>query len=161
MKIFVYLTLLTLYLTYPTVCIGAVNESQPAQSSILSSAQSGNKQEENPTTQDNPAEDNKVPLHIPMSDEIKMPSYEGTFGKMLLTLGGLLLLVFLTVWLLKKLTQGKIGAFGKKHISVIERRPLSPKTVLYLVELEGKQILIAESQLEVTSLATMETPTES
>lgn len=75
---------------------------------------------------------------------------------MLLTLVGLIALVFMTVWLLRKLTQGKIGAFGKKHINVVERRPLSPKSILYIVEVGGKQILVAESQLEIKTLASLD-----
>ncbi|NDD58848.1 MAG: hypothetical protein EBZ47_06315 [Chlamydiae bacterium] len=99
-------------------------------------------------------------MNIPGTEPMKIPSYEGTFVKMILTLAGLIGLVILTVWLLKKLTQGRIGAFGKKNISVLERRPLSPKTVLYVIEMEGKRMLVAESQLEIKTLATIEAPTE-
>ena len=138
---------------YP--CMATSTHSEPLQTSILSTAQTS----EQPSTPTEP-DDKKVPLHIPMSDEVHMPSYQGTFTKMLLTLAGLILVVFLTVWLLKKLMQGKIGSFGKKHISIIERRPISPKTVLYLIELEGKQILMAESQLEIKTLTTVDLPRE-
>ncbi|MCX6991502.1 MAG: flagellar biosynthetic protein FliO [Chlamydiae bacterium] len=95
-------------------------------------------------------------LHVPMPDEIQMPTYEGAFLKMILTLVGLVALVFISVWLLKKLTQGKIGSFGKKHINIIERKPLSPKTILYIIDVDGKQILVAESQLEIKTLATLD-----
>lgn len=93
---------------------------------------------------------------VDANEEIPGPTYQGAFTKMLLTLGGLLALVFLTIWLLRKLTQGKIGSYGKKQINVLERRPLSPKTVLYIVEVEGKKILVAESQLEIKRLATID-----
>ncbi|MBX9923784.1 MAG: flagellar biosynthetic protein FliO [Rhabdochlamydiaceae bacterium] len=80
-------------------------------------------------------------------------SYEHAFIKMILTLGGLLVLVFLTLWLLRKFSQGRIGGFGStKKIKILEKKPLSPKTVLYLVELDGKQVFIAESQLEIKTL---------
>lgn len=95
-------------------------------------------------------------LHVPMPDEIQMPTYEGAFTKMILTLVGLVALIFITVWLLRRLTQGKIGSFGKKHINIIERKPLSPKTILYIVEVDGKQILVAESQLEIKALTTLD-----
>ena len=72
---------------------------------------------------------------------------------MILTLMGLLLLVFCTLWALRKLSHGKVGSFGsQKKIKILEKRPLSPKTVLYLLELDGKQVFIAESQLEVKTL---------
>lgn len=82
-----------------------------------------------------------------------MPSYEGAFIKMLLTLGGLLALVFLTIWLLKKMTNGRFGSLGtQKKIHILEKKPLSPKTLLYLIEIDGKKALISESQLEVRTL---------
>jgi flagellar biogenesis protein FliO len=81
-------------------------------------------------------------------------AYEHAFIKMLATLAGLLLLVLLTIWALRKISQGKIGGFGvQKKIKVLERRPLSPKSILYLVEIDHKQVLISESQLEVRALA--------
>ncbi len=81
------------------------------------------------------------------------PSYEHAFMKMILTLGGLLFLVFFTLWAIRKLSRGKMGTFGSiKKIKILEKRPLSPKTVLYLLELDGKQVFISESQLEVKKL---------
>jgi len=82
-----------------------------------------------------------------------MPSYEGAFIKMLLTLGGLLALVFLTIWILRKMTQGRFGSLGtQKKIHILEKKPLSPKTLLYLIEIDGKKVLISESQFEVRTL---------
>lgn len=124
----------------------AISDTTPSQHSILTP------KEPAPSNAPEPA---AHPIETP--EETQSPTYQGAFTKMLLTLGGLLALVFLTVWLLRKLTQGKIGAFGKKQINVLERRPLSPKTVLYIVEVEGKKILVAESQLEIKRLATIDT----
>lgn len=85
-------------------------------------------------------------------------SYEGAFVKMLLTLGGLVILIFLTVWLLRRLSQGRLlgGGSSSRSIKILEKRALSPKSVLYLIEVGGKQILIAESQLEVRRLETID-----
>jgi flagellar biogenesis protein FliO len=96
----------------------------------------------------------------PPSSEVEAPSsannnesYEHAFIKMILTLAGLLVLVFLTLWLLRKFSQGRLGGFtSSKKIKILEKKPLSPKTILYLVELDGKQVFIAESQLEVKML---------
>lgn len=129
----------------------SISDTTPAsasQQSILSPTPAS------PTTPQSTPE--PTPLHVPTPEEIQTPSYEGAFAKMLLTLVGLIALVFMTVWLLRKLTQGKIGAFGKKHINVVERRPLSPKSILYIVEVGGKQILVAESQLEIKTLASLD-----
>lgn len=86
------------------------------------------------------------------------PSYEHALGKMLLTLLGLIVLIFLTVWVMRKLTSGRVRSMNQNRaIRILEKRPLSQKSVLYLVEIEGKQVLLSESQLEVRALTTVET----
>jgi len=88
-----------------------------------------------------------------LSDKSKAPTYEHAFIKMILTLAGLVALVFFTLWALRKLSSGKIGGFSsQKKIKILEKRPLSPKTAIYLLELDGRQIFVAESQLEVKTL---------
>jgi hypothetical protein len=82
-----------------------------------------------------------------------IPSYESTLLKMLLTLGGLLVVVMVTVWVLKRFFQGRMGGFGsQKKIAILERKHISPKTALYVIELEGKKVLVSESQLEIKLL---------
>ncbi|MBM3198618.1 MAG: hypothetical protein FJZ58_05120 [Chlamydiae bacterium] len=83
----------------------------------------------------------------------QMPSYEGTFFRMILMLVGLLSFVLLTIWALKKLSHGRFGSLGtQKRIVIVEKKSVSPKTLLYLIELDGKKILLSESQLEVRML---------
>jgi flagellar biosynthetic protein FliO len=87
----------------------------------------------------------------------KVPSYEGAFVKMLIVLLVLLFVIFFVIWLMRRLTQHRIGLFNQtRHIKIIERRPLSPKTALYILEIGEKRIVVAESQLEVKALATFE-----
>jgi flagellar biogenesis protein FliO len=87
------------------------------------------------------------------------PNYEHAFGKMLLTLLGLIVLIILTVWMLKRLSGGKMSSLASgKTIKILERRPLSQKSILYLIEVEGKHVLISESQLEVRAITSIETP---
>jgi len=82
-------------------------------------------------------------------------SYETAFIKMMGVLVAILVLVFLTIWILKRFSQGRLlNANYFKSIKILERRPLSPKSTLYLIEIEGKQVLISESQLEVRTLTT-------
>jgi flagellar biogenesis protein FliO len=107
------------------------------------------KKEQTPPSQPTTQESMQEPHH--------MPTYGSAVTKMVLTLAGLISMVFITIWLLKKLTQGRIGAFGKKQINILERRPLSPKTVLYVIEFSGKQMIVAESQLEIKALASIDT----
>lgn len=89
------------------------------------------------------------------------PNYEFAFAKMILTLVGLLILVFVTYWLFKRMAGGRLSAMNfNRSIKVLEKRPLSSKSILYLVETEGKKILIAESQLEIRSLGVVEDTSE-
>lgn len=92
-------------------------------------------------------------------DIIPTESYEHTFVKMLASLLGLLALIVLTIWMLRRISRGKTGGSGSnKTIKILERRPLSQKSALYLIEVGGKQVLIAESQLEVRALTSFEEP---
>src|SRR5438105_4225679 len=88
-------------------------------------------------------------VQTPLLIETPHDTFESSFVKMLLTLGGLLALIFLTLWILRRFSHGRIGGFGSKKIKILEKRPLSPKSVLYLVEVDRKQVLLSESQFEV------------
>lgn len=101
----------------------------------------------------------------PVETHLEMPppeipdapiSYEGAFVRMMLTVAGLIILIFLTVWLLRKLSQGRFGSgLSQKSIKILERRALSPKSVLYLVDIDGKRVVISESQYEVRRITTL------
>ncbi|GAB4190211.1 MAG: hypothetical protein Tsb0015_11230 [Simkaniaceae bacterium] len=84
-------------------------------------------------------------------------SYEKTFMQTLLVLIGLLVLILLGVWLIRKFSGGRMRQFNTgKTIKILERRPLSHKSMLYLVDIRGRQFLIAESQLEVTRISSLD-----
>jgi len=95
----------------------------------------------------------QLPVPQEISTQEVMQGYEGAFFKMFATLIALLLGIFGAVWALKKLSQGRLSASNNsRSIKVLERRALSHKTVLYLIEADGKKALIAESQLEIKRL---------
>lgn len=83
-----------------------------------------------------------------------LPEYGGSLLKIGLTFIGLMIALFISVWALKKLHHQRFS-FGGSHksIKVIESRPLSPKTMLHLVELGGKKVFISESQAEIKRLS--------
>jgi flagellar biogenesis protein FliO len=97
----------------------------------------------------------QVPAPLPSSKDVTH-SYEGAFVRMLVTLLGLVLLVFATFWILRRLGKGKFKMGSSRTINVIERRALSPKSMLYIVEIGNKKVLISESQLEVRTLTSFE-----
>ncbi|NGX46451.1 MAG: hypothetical protein K940chlam2_01642 [Chlamydiae bacterium] len=106
------------------------------------------------------ADDQKHEVQTPDSDDFfdqveEAPlSYKGAFTKMMLTLLALILLIVISVWMLKRISQrrSKGGSGYGKLIKILERRPLSAKTVIYLIEVGSKKIVVAESQAEIRTL---------
>lgn len=92
---------------------------------------------------------------VPSSEELT-DSYQHAFGKMLLSLGALVVLLFATIFFLKRLNKGKFRFGGEKSIDILERKALSQKTVLYLIKVDGKKVLISESQLEVRPITSVD-----
>jgi flagellar biogenesis protein FliO len=102
-------------------------------------------------TQDNQA---------PISPEASTSSYESAFLKMMVTLGAFIFLILLSVWMIRRISSGRFRQGGStRSFKIIDRRPLSAKTMLYVVEIEGKRVVLSESQLEVRTLTTVEEPT--
>lgn len=95
---------------------------------------------------------------LTQADEEIYPSVSGTeykpaFFKMLLILIALISLIFLTFWIFKRMMRMRVTqANMTKNIKVLEKRVISPKSMLYLVEIEGKRVLISESNLEVRKI---------
>jgi flagellar biogenesis protein FliO len=78
-----------------------------------------------------------------------MLSESNTYGSSLSSMFSSLLIIsvllFVGLFILKKiLRRGKKGAWGN-GIKIIERKALTPKSFLYLVDIYGKVIVIAES----------------
>jgi flagellar biogenesis protein FliO len=110
-----------------------------------------------------PVDPNAVPEPaMPITPPVDMvPGYEGAFLKMFLVLIALVVGIFFTVWLLKKIGQGRWAqGNSNRSIKIIEKRPLSPKTMLYIIDVDGQQSVIAESQLEVKHLMDLAELTE-
>lgn len=77
-----------------------------------------------------------------------------TLVKMLLAMAALALLLFASYWFLRKLVQNRMQKGGThQSIQILEKRMISAKTMLYLVEVENKKVLLAESHLEIKTLA--------
>lgn len=77
-------------------------------------------------------------------------SYKGAFVKMMLTLLGLVALIVLSVWMLRRVSHSRIKQMNTgRSIKILERRPLSAKSALYLIDIDGKKVVVSESQLEV------------
>ncbi len=103
--------------------------------------------DKNLIVQETPAEKT---LNEEVSQEYKPVEYKWAFLKMLFWLAVLIFFFILTFYMLKKMSHSRITAANQnKKIKILEKRALSPKTAIYLVEYENKKILIGESQNEL------------
>ncbi|MBI5274274.1 MAG: flagellar biosynthetic protein FliO [Chlamydiales bacterium] len=102
-------------------------------------------QPSNPTTTNHPM--------IQDSSSSSPPSdYASLLKKTVFMVVGLIGLIFLTIYILKKFAINRTMQVNQvKHIKIVERRSISPKTVLYLVQIGDKRTLLSESQFEVRS----------
>jgi flagellar biogenesis protein FliO len=89
-------------------------------------------------------------------DSLNQVDLGASFVKMMISLIAIVVLLFLTYYLLRKIIQKKLQSGSPdSSIFILERRVLSPKTMLSLVEVEGKKVLLAESQLEIKKIETI------
>ena len=78
--------------------------------------------------------------------------YERTIMHTALIVFGFILLLLLFVWLLRKFGKGRVHTSTGREITILDRKALSHKSILYLVKVNNKKFLIAESQLEVKAM---------
>ncbi|HAB99845.1 MAG TPA: hypothetical protein DCE71_08495 [Parachlamydiales bacterium] len=81
------------------------------------------------------------------------PNYGFAIAQMLLTFTAVIILLFVSFWFLRRLIQNRLQkGVGDQAIQILEKRMISPKTMLYWIEVDNKKILIAESHLEVRKI---------
>lgn len=79
--------------------------------------------------------------------------FGAAFLKMILSMVVLIVLMGATVWLLRRLIQNRLQkGSNSQSIQVIEKRMISPKTTLYIIEVDHQRIVIAESHLEIKKI---------
>ena len=88
--------------------------------------------------------------------ENETDTFQAKFFNMLFILALLIGFMILASWALKQLMKSKITNLNTaSNIKILETRYLSPRATLYLVEIQDKAFLIAESPTAVTYLATL------
>lgn len=91
-----------------------------------------------------------------IEDSHTVPQFEIAFKKMLWSLLALGILVIITIWMIKRLMKVRILQSNRSsRIKILEKRMLSPKSVLYIIEIGKKQVLITESHLEIKKIETL------
>lgn len=86
--------------------------------------------------------------HVASSSDVT-----ASFAKMMASFFLVIVLLIATYLLVKYAVKFRLEkGIGTKQIHVLEKKMISPKTMLYLVEVENKKVLLAESQLEIKKL---------
>lgn len=80
--------------------------------------------------------------------------FVGEFFNMILYLGLLLVLMTFLLWVVKRMTATRLEQTNRaSSIKVLERRTLTPKTTIYILQILDKEIAIADSHNGVTKLS--------
>jgi len=83
--------------------------------------------------------------------------FQGKFMNMLFLLALLIGFMLLASWMLKRMTRTRAASLNQgSDIKILETRNLSPRTILHLIECQGKNLLVAETQMGVSLLSTHE-----
>lgn len=96
--------------------------------------------------------------HDPLIDPTASDSdtFQSKFMNMLFLLGLLIGFMLLASWMLKKMSKTRVTQLNQASaIKVVETRYLSPRSTLYLLDVQGQSLLIAESPMGVSYLASL------
>lgn len=92
--------------------------------------------------------------------EHETDNFQAKFLNMLLLLGLIVVFMLIASWSLKRLMKNRVTQLNtQSSIKVLETRALSPRSTLYLVEVQGQQLLIAETATTVSHLTSVEDST--
>jgi flagellar biosynthetic protein FliO len=96
-----------------------------------------------------------------LADAEETPDLTGDIWPSLFKLVGslvfILVIIYGSVWLMKRFSLGKMSR-GGELISVVDKRFLAPKQALYLVKVGEKHLLVGSSEAGLTRLADVEPP---
>lgn len=85
--------------------------------------------------------------------EVQDSRFYDEFTHMLSTLAIIIILILIVSWVLKKLLNTRIQQINNTSaIKILERRSLNPKSTIYLLEIRGKELVIAESPAGISFL---------
>lgn len=88
--------------------------------------------------------------------ENETDTFQAKFLHMLLVLGLLIAFMLLASWALKKMMKSRVTQMNTgSSIKVIETRYLSPRSSVYIIDVNGQNFLLGESPSTVTLLAAL------
>lgn len=94
-----------------------------------------------------------IETSVETAQQLPPTDYGAAIFKMFFSLIVVVIVLYGTLWFLRRLVQNRLQrGTGAQSIQVLEKRMLSPKTMLYLVEIDNKKVLLAESHLEIKKI---------
>ncbi len=97
---------------------------------------------------------------LPSATEGEIPmiveNVEGVFFRMIISFFAFVLFAGASLYFLRRFLRNRGQKGPVRHIHILEKKAISPKSMLYLVDLEGKKILIGESQVELRVIGKVE-----
>lgn len=86
--------------------------------------------------------------------ELQNEKFYVEFFKMLLILAVVIAALMAVMWFVRRMASVRMTQMNRSSLlQIVETRPLSPKTTLYIMDVEGKRLIFAESHEGVTFLA--------
>jgi flagellar biogenesis protein FliO len=90
---------------------------------------------------------------IPENSSYGEDKFFGEFMRMLVILSSIIAALLIFAWFAKKFLTGRLEQINADSpIKVLERRILTPKTTVYILDLQGEKIALAESHHGVAFL---------
>jgi flagellar biogenesis protein FliO len=97
-----------------------------------------------------------APFEGPKPAEQHQDRFYAEFARMMMMLGIIIIVLLGAMWFLKRLLNARVEQMNAASmIKVVERRVLSNKTTLYVLEAGSKRIIFAESHNGLASLGEM------
>lgn len=135
----------------------------PAETAIkkqqTDSASQSSQNSQNSKTADDDDDISDSDMPMPSSSPMKVPDngYSKQFTGTLIAVIVIIFLIFLVIWLMRRFSNTRpLHMNHRKHIKILERRPLSPNTYVYLLKVGDKQFVIAESKFQVHNVANLD-----
>ncbi len=97
-------------------------------------------------------------LQVPQKLEQEQPSrFFSEFIRMLITLGTIVAFLFILSWVVRRMTNMRMMQGSTTgEIQVLDKAVISPRSTVYLLEVKGKGIAVAESNNGLVKLSEFE-----
>lgn len=87
------------------------------------------------------------------TDNEQFDQFYGQFFKMLFMLGIIIVFLLALTWFFKRFMNTRMEQINAASaIQIVERRAISTKTILYVLDISGRKVLVAESPNGVTAM---------